>query len=127
MRNQIINQSKLYVLNYLSKTKTKDSDGNYTGEETITYSRPIMFMGHISGAKGSSQIEIFGTEINYDKTLLITKTRFKALKITENSVFFVDKKPQYDSDYTTPLYDYRVKRIAETINEVAIALERVSR
>ena len=125
MRNQLINESKHYVLNYKGKENIKDSDNDYTGEYEITYTRPIMFMGHISGAKGSSQVEIFGTDVAYDKVLLINKAKFIKLKITENSVFFLDKKPQYDND--APLYDYRVKRIAETVNEVAIALEKVSR
>ena len=125
MRNQLINKTKHYVLNYKGKEKAKDSNGNYTGEYTITYRKPIMFMGHISGARGSSQVEIFGTDVAYDKVLLISKTLFNKLKITENSVFFVDKKPTFEVDTLVPLYDYRVKRIAETINEVAIALVKV--
>ena len=125
MRNQKINETKHFVLNYKGEEKVKDSDDNYTGEVKIAYTKPIMFMGHISGAKGSSQVAIFGTDIAYDKVLVITKAKFERLKITENSVFFIDKKPNYDG--TNPLYDYRIKRIAETINEVAIALEKVSR
>ena len=126
MRNLKINQSKLYVLNYKGKTKTTDLSGNYTGEETITYDDPIMFMGHVSGARGSSQVEIFGTDVMYDKTVVITKAEFETLKINENSVFFIDKEPIYDATVTTmPLYNYRVSRIAETINEVAIAVKKV--
>lgn len=123
MRNQMINKTKHFVLNYRGKEQTKDTNGNYTGEYTIVYSRPIAFMGHISGAKGGSQIEMFGIDENYDKVVLISKKLFEKLKITENSVFFIDKKLQYKD--TTPLYDYRVKRISETINEVAIALIKV--
>lgn len=124
MRNQIINKRPIKYLNYIGEEKVKDSDGYYTGETTISYTRPKMFMGHISSAKGSSQVEMFGTEISYDKTILITKELFKKTKITENSVFFIDKKVEYED--TTPLYDYRVEKIAETINEVAIAIKKVS-
>lgn len=126
MRNLLINKTKHYVLNYKGEEDIVDDNGYYTGEKTIAYTRPIVFMGHISGARGSSQVEMFGTDIMYDKTLVITKTEFKRLKITENSVFFIDKKPIYDS-HNTPLYDYRVMRIAETINEVAIALTKVQK
>ena len=80
-------------------------------------------MGHISGARGSSQVEVFGTDINYDKTILLTKNEFKATKINENSVFFIENKVAYEDNF--PLYDYRVVRIAETINEVVIAIEKV--
>lgn len=126
MRNLVINKSKIYVLNFKGMTKATDLSGNYTGEETITYDDPIMFMGHVSGARGSSQVEIFGIDVMYDKTIVITKAEFKKLQIKENSVFFIDKEPIYDTTITTmPLYNYRVSRIAETINEVAIAVKEV--
>ena len=126
MRNLLLNKTKHYVLNYKGEEMVKDDDGNYTGEVAIAYTKPIMFMGHISGARGSSQVEMFGTDVAYDKTIIITTKEFNRLKITENSVFFIDKKVSYDNDHI-PLYDYRVMRIAETINEVAIALEKVSK
>ena len=123
MRNQIINERQYHVLNYKGKEKVVDSNGDFTGEEIITYTKPIAFMGHISGAKGSSQVEIFGTDVAYDKTIILTTQEFNKLKINENSVFFIEKKPTFSGE--TPLYDYRVSRIAETINEVAIAVKRV--
>ena len=123
MRNLTINKTKHFVLNYKGEEKVKDDNGFYTGETTISYTKPIAFMGHISGARGSSQIEMFGTDVNYDKTIILTKKEFKKLKITENSVFFINTKPTYENG--EPLYDYRVMRIAETINEVALALEKV--
>lgn len=126
MRNLLINKTKHYVLNYKTEEMVKDSDNNYTGETKISYTKPIMFMGHISSARGSSQVEMFGVDVMYDKTLILTKKEFEKLKITENSVFFIDKKPMFD-DSNTPLYDYRVERIAQTINEVAIALTRVQK
>ena len=125
MRNLNINKSKLYVLNYRGEEDVKDDDNNYTGEKTITYTKPIMFMGHISGARGSSQVEMFGTEVNYDKTIIITKQVFDKLKITENSVFFIGIKPIYKDN--SPQYNYNVVRIAETINEVAIAVRKVGK
>ena len=124
MRNQKINQTPILYLNFVKVEKVKDSDGYYTGETKNTYTPTKKVMGHISGAKGSSQVEVFGTEIDYDKTLLITKSKFKETGITENSVFFIEKKPSYENGQ--PNYDYRVKKIAETINEVAIAIKKVS-
>lgn len=126
MRNLAINKSKMYVLNYKGIAKATDISGNYTGDETIIYDNPQEFMGHISGARGSSQVEMFGMDVMYDKTILITKAEFNKLQIKENSVFFIDKEPVYDATITSmPLYNYRVVRIAETINEVAIAVKRV--
>jgi hypothetical protein len=125
MRNLIKNKTKMFVLNYKGETDVVDDDGYLTGEKTITYSKPITFDAHKSSARGSSQVEMFGTDIAYDITIVISKSEFNKLQITENSVFFIDTIPQYDGD--TPLYDHRVSRIAETINEVAIALTRVDK
>ncbi len=125
MRNLIINKTKIYVLNYKGEENVVDDDGYLTGEKTIAYTKPILFNAHISGARGSSQVEMFGVDVSYDKTIIITKSEFDKLKITENSVFFVGVKPTYEN--TTPLYNYRVSRIAETINEVAIALTKVNK
>ena len=126
MRNLILNKVQFKYLNYIGEEKAKDSQGlYYTGETIITYTRPKMIMGHISGARGSSQVEVFGTDIKYDKTILLTKKEFEQTKINENSVFFIDKKVAYENG--VPLYDYRVVRIAETINEVVIAIEKVSK
>lgn len=122
MRNQKINQRTFYVLNYI-RTSDIEIDDEYDGELDVIYTRPIEFKAHISGARGTSQVEMFGDDIVYDKTILISKDKFERLKITEQSVFFIDKKPTYKG--TTPLYDYRVKRLATTINEVAIALVKV--
>lgn len=113
----------MYVCNFVKECKYIGEDGYYTGETYNLYATPKMFFSHISGAKGSSQSEIFGTDIKYDKTLVLTKLEFKKLGITENSVFFIEKKPKFDDK--TPLYDYRVERIAETLNEVVIAVTKV--
>lgn len=118
------NKRSLIVLNYKGKQPVLDSDGYKTGEEQITYAKAIRFKANISGAKGGTAVEVFGTDLDYDKSFTLSVKEFKALKITDNSVFFIDVKPQYE-DNGYPLYDYRVKRIAETLNEVVIALERV--
>lgn len=126
MRNLAINKKTFYVLNYIGKTENKDVNGFETGEYIIEYSSPIEVKAHISGAKGQAQIEMFGTDLKYDKSIVLSKKLRASIGITENSVLFVDKGVEYDNDQN-PLYDYKVIRINETINEVAIAIERVSR
>ena len=126
MRSCEKNKRSLVVLNYKGKEPYVGEDGYETGEEIITYHKAVSFKANISGAKGSSAVEVFGTDIEYDKVFTLSFLEFKKLKITDNSVFFVDIKPTYEaSGY--PLYDYRVKRIADTLNEVVIALEKVRR
>ena len=115
----------MYGLNFYGMIKVVDTSGFYTGETKVSYGKAIEFEAHISGARGSSQSEIFGTDISYDKTIVITKQEFDEYGFDENTVFFIDKPVEYASDETTPLYNYRVARIAETINEVVIAVRSV--
>ena len=110
-------------MNYKGVVDVVDSEGNLTGEKMIEYSKAFTINANLSGAKGSSQSEVFGTDIHYDKTFTLTSQEFKRLKLTENSVFFIDKKVEYENGQ--PLYNYRVKKIADVINDVAIAVERV--
>lgn len=126
MRNLAKNKRPFYVLKYLGQTELVDKDGYMTGESSITYSTPILVMGNISGAKGSAYAEMFGTEIEYDKTIVISRKKYEEVGLDENSVMFVDKVPTYDTN-NMPLYDYKIKKIADTLNEVAIAIEKVRR
>lgn len=123
MRNLEINKKTFYCLNYIEDVDVRDRDGNLTGEKTIKYTKPFKVHANLSGARGSSQAEIFGTDIHYDKTFTLTTKELEELKITENSVFFVGMKPKFENGQ--PLYNYRVKKIADVINDVAVALEKV--
>lgn len=121
MRNLLKNQTVIKALNYLGTEAVLDNDGYLTGEKKVKYSPVIVFRGHISGARGVSQVEIFGTDISYDKTIVISKDLFDKLKFNENTVFFIGIKVKFENG--TPLYNYRVSRIAETLNEVVIAVK----
>lgn len=123
MRNLNKNKTNFYALNYVGKEEVIDEQGHRTGEYLIKYSDKMCVKAHISGAKGSSSVEIFGTDIAYDKTIIMDLAYFKGLGLNENSVFFIDKEPAYDNE--TPLYDYKVARISKTLNEVAIAISQV--
>lgn len=118
-----MNKKPIVALNYVGKAEVTDSDGNKTGEYTISYSDEIHFKAHISGARGSAMVETLGVDLDYDKTIVISVALFKELAFTENTVFFIDKEPAYDG--TKPLYDYKIKRICETLNEVVIQVQKV--
>jgi len=124
MRNLKINQKKYIGLNYLGETDKTDDDGYKTGEKIVLYGDEISFKSHISGATGSVVLDNNGVVIEYDKSMVLTKYDLQKLGFDENTVFFIDKEPEYDSD-NKPLYDYKVKRIKDTLNEVVILLEKV--
>lgn len=123
MRNLIKNTKSILALNYKGEEKLIDDDGNYTGEVEIKYFPARAIRVSVSGARGSSQSEIFGTDIQYDKTLCLSMADFKRYGFDENTVFFIDKKLEYNEGM--PLYNYRVERIAEVLNEVVIAVRKV--
>ena len=123
MRSLIKNTKAIIALNYRGKESVTDSDGNYTGEVIVRYFPANVVRVSISGARGSSQSEVFGSDVQYDKTLCLSMSSFKKYGFDENTVFFIDKKLEYKDG--TPLYNYRVERIAEVLNDVVIAVKKV--
>jgi len=121
MRNARANETVIKALNYKGTEDVLDNEGYKTGEKKVKYSPVIVFRASVSGAKGSSQVEIFGTDISYDKTISMSRNLFEKLKFDENTVFFIGVPAKFDNG--TPLYNYTVKRIAETVNQVVIAVK----
>ena len=124
MRNLKINQRKYVALKYAGEQDVYDEHGFKTGETKVVYGNEIEFEAHISGATGSSYIDSNGVSVEYDKSFVLTKYELEKYGFDENTVFFIDKKPEYDGNYQ-PLYDYRVKRIKDTVNEVVVLLKKV--
>ena len=116
------NKRTFWYCLYDRKEPIIDEDGNETGEEQIVYKPAQSLRANISAASGSSQVEQFGNLAGYDKVIVLDDT---SCLIDENAVLFIDKEPEYDDD-GKPLYDYRVKRVAKSLNSVSIAATKVS-
>ena len=99
-----------------------DEYGNETGERILHYSKPICMLANISPASGITQTEQFGNLENYDKVIVTHETD---CPIDENTVLFIDKEPEY-SVMGTPMYDYTVRRVAKSLNHIAIAVSKVN-
>ena len=115
------NLSTIHYCLYERSEPILDDDGNETGEDRITYSEPVEFECSVSAATGYSATEMFGNLENYDKTLI---TDDMECPIDEHSVLFVDKEPEFDTD-GRPLYDYIVRRVAKSINNISFAIRKV--
>jgi len=97
-------------------------DGGYeTGEKEILYHEPVKLLCNVSPATGEAQLNTFGNLDSYDKVLL---TDCMDCPIDENTVLFVDKEPAYDKT-GKPLYDYTVRRVAKSLNVIAVAVSKV--
>ena len=113
-------KKSFYYCKCNGETDVVDESGYLTGEKSITYGEATMVSGVFSMASGNSQMEMFGVDINYDRTVTIVGD----LEIDETCVLFVDKAPEYDTD-NSPLYDYVVKRVSKTQNYTFLAIARV--
>lgn len=125
MRCMKRNKQGFYYANLIGTSEVVDDYGNYTGENEITYSKPTEFDASISSAIGDTEIELFGKDLQYDKTLCFDKVRPEGFN--EYSVLWIDKEPYEDGQLTG--YDYIVKKISKSLNGfwvVAIAKNEVS-
>ena len=114
------NQRPIWYCLYQGETELNDSDGNYTGETEITYAAPVQILANVSPATGQSDMEMFGNLTDYDRVIVSDDT---TLQIDENTVLFIDSTPTDGAGETG--YDYIVRRVAKSINSVAIAVQKV--
>lgn len=84
-----------------------EHNGVGSGEYSPEYAPPVMYMANVSDAEGSTHVQNYGTDIDYNKVITIEDA---SLPITESTVLFVDKEPEFDED-GNPLYDYIVRRV----------------
>ncbi len=116
------NKSTFHYLLYDGIEPLRDKQGYETGEERVKYKEAVAMRANVSAASGSAQVEQFGNLVSYDKVIVTTDMD---CPMDETTVLFIDKEPEYSSD-GTPLYDYRVKRVAVSLNSISYAVEKVS-
>lgn len=115
------NKKTIYYCLYLGQETLLDSNGFETGEKAIKYSAPVEYKAHVSANKGLAKIDDQGVVTYYDNVILLDEP---ITGLNENTVFFVNKSPAF-SAIGIPLYDYRVEKIAETVNQIAVAIQKV--
>lgn len=118
------NQQKLYYATYNSNSPLLDEDGFDTGETTTGYSAPVVFYANVSPAKGSSQEEVFGKNLDYSRTIV---TCDMDLPIDEFSRIWIETDPVLNPDGTADgdSADYFVVQVARSLNSVAYAIKKL--
>lgn len=117
MRTQVINRTPFYYALYEGKTAEVDEGGFYTGEDSPSYSEPVLYTkGNVSAARGTSETEQFGNLDNYDKVIVTSDMQ---CPIDENSILWID-----ETDTENP-HDYIVKRVAKSKNGISFAVAKV--
>lgn len=121
MKLQRRNLTKIWYCLFKERANLYDDDGYETGEPAIKYEKPESLKCSVSAAKGNAQVETFGNLESYDKVIITDKMD---CPIDENSVLFVDKEPEFFNG--KPIgYDYKVIRIAKSLNLISIAISKV--
>lgn len=98
-----------------------DEYGNDTGERIVDYDEPVTAYGNISPATGHSITEMFGSVDDYDKVIVMDDLD---TPIDTETVLFVGK-PYEENEDGGPVYNYTVRRVARSLNFVAIAIREV--
>lgn len=122
MRTLARNKSTFWYALYLETEAVMDEYGNMTGEGRVIYSEPVEMKANISPATGYAQTEQFGNLDSYDKVIVTDDVN---CPIDENSVLFIDKAPEHNTDGDL-MYDYTVRRVAKSLNSVSIAVRKVN-
>lgn len=124
MRSLRKNQQRLYYATYNGKIPVTDENGDFTGDTETGYTAPVSFYANISPAKGSSQEEVFGKNLDYSR---IVVTCDMSLPIDEFSMVWIETKPVLKSDGTADgdSADYFVVQVARGLNSVAYALKKL--
>lgn len=115
------NQKTFWYCPYTETTDLTDEYGNVTGEKLFTYASAVSMEANISEASGRVATETFGNIENYDKIIV---TDDMDCPIDENTVLFIDKEPEYTIT-GVPMYDYVVRRVSKSLNNVSIAVRKV--
>ena len=101
-----------------------DEYGNVTGQYSVTYGNPIKMLGNVSAAQGEMQTRQFGESESYDKVIVLDDPN---TPIDEYSILWVDTLPHLnDNGSTETPHDYMVKKVARSLNNVSIAISKVS-
>ena len=118
------NKSVYYYALFSEKKDIIDEYGNLTGENELIYEKPTKACGNISSAQGEVQSRQFGESLNYDKVIVLDNP---LTPIDEYSILWVDILPSLAEDGSTDTpHDYVVKKVARSLNSVAIAISKVT-
>lgn len=118
MRTLQRNKREISYALYSGVQDVVDSEGNYTGEQEVSYATPVTTRMNVSGGRGRAEIELFGVENPFTHTVVTDDL---------TTQFDTDTVWWFEADPETEPYNYRCTGVARTINQVVIALAEVDR
>lgn len=116
MRSLARNKQKIYYALYTGKEEVRDEYGNLVGEPQLTYGSPVEYNINVSAARGTADVEQFGINTVYTKTMV---TNDLNCPIVETTRLWIDREP-------TEPHNYVVVMVAKSINSITYAIKEVS-
>lgn len=89
------------------------------------YNAPVLFSANISAGKGSAQEAVFGSDVDYTRTI---STSDMSCPIDELTRIWIENEPQYNTDGTVnpDSADYKVAAYpAKGLNNIVIAIKKL--
>lgn len=99
-----INKQTLWYALYQGVNEIIDENGDYTGDYKVEYSTPIQAKMSISPSRGTADVECFGINIQYTKTL---ETDDMGTPFDTDTIFWIG---------VTPKETYTVNGIKNTVD-----------
>ena len=113
MRTLQRNKRTIYYALYNGVQEVVDSDGNYTGEQEVSYGEVQTARMNVSGGRGQAEIELFGVDNPFTRTAV---TDDLTTPFNTDTIFWFEADPLVNP------HNYRCTGISRTINQVVIAL-----
>ena len=123
MKALLRNKQTFYYANPSTETAQYDDYGNETSEPAITYDTPVSAQANISPARGTAELEQFGINANYTKTIVSDNL---TLPIDKSTILWIGIAPDKDGEAGTVKHNYVVVGVAQSLNSTTIAIKEVS-
>lgn len=120
MRTSQRNRRDIYYALYQGVTNVVDDDGNYTGEQAVSYTTPTKARMNVSGGRGQAEIDTFGIDNPFSRSAV---TEDLDTAFDTDTIWWVDVIPGATADEVA--HDYRCTGVSRTINQTVIALAEV--
>lgn len=118
------NKQTFWYANIIDKLPIIDENTGYeTGETFIGYTAPVEANANISAARGTADLDAFGINANYSKTIV---TDNLTLPIDKSTILWIDKEPDENGEAGDIKHDYVVVAVARSLNSLTIAIKEVS-
>lgn len=123
MKTLLRNKQVFWYSNILSTSRLTDEYGNETGELAVEYSAPVSLEANISAARGTTELDAFGINTNYSKTIV---TDLLTTPIDKSTIIWIDNEPDENGESGKIKHNYVVVAVAKSLNSLTIAVKEVS-